>query len=79
MRRRITVEAAEWMLLQGRTDEAVSTVQDAITELGPGEDRTYARAHAVLADAASTSFNRATSASRCRVVSSGGGGVGRLW
>jgi DNA-binding SARP family transcriptional activator len=60
MRRRITVEAAEWMLLQGRTDEAVSTVQAAITELGPGEDRTYARAHAVLADAASTSFNRAS-------------------
>ena len=30
MRRRITVEAAEWMLLQGRTDEAVSS--------GPGRD-----------------------------------------
>ena len=59
MRRRISVEAAEWLLLQGRRDEAVSTVQEAVSQLGPGEDRTYARAHTVLADAASTGSNRA--------------------
>ncbi len=40
MRRRISVEAAEWLLLQGRRDEAVATVQEAISQLGPGEDRT---------------------------------------
>lgn len=59
MRRRVSVEAAEWLLLQGRHADAVATVNAAINELGPGEDRTYARAHAVLADAASSSCDRA--------------------
>ena len=58
MQRRVSVEAAEWLLIQGRRNEAIKLTEEAIRDLGPGEDRTYARAHSVLADAASTSVKR---------------------
>lgn len=58
-RRRVMVEAAEWKMLQGHADDAVATAEQAIKELGPGEDRTYARAHVVLANVASLSNSRA--------------------
>lgn len=59
LRRRVMVEAAEWLTLQGRPEEAIRSAEDAIRELGPGEDRTYARANVVLADAVSMSNGRA--------------------
>lgn len=59
LRRRVAVEAAEWLLAQGKREEAIKSAEQAIRELGPGEDRTYARAHVVLANAASSSDNRA--------------------
>lgn len=58
LRRKVLVEAAEWLLNQGHRPEAVASAEQALRELGPGEDRTYARAHVVLAHGASTSNDR---------------------
>jgi len=57
LRRRITVEAARARLVEGRHDEAVQAAEAALSDIEPGEERTYARAHEVLAECAATSNN----------------------
>jgi DNA-binding SARP family transcriptional activator len=58
LRRRVEVEAARARLNEGRIEEAVRTAERALVGIGAGEERTYARAHEVLADCHATSDNR---------------------
>jgi len=58
LRRRVSVEAAEFLLSQGSRAKAIAAAEQALSDLGPGEDRTYARAYVVLAHEATMSNNR---------------------
>ena len=58
LRRRVEVEAARARLNEGRIEDAVRTAERALVGIGAGEERTYARAHEVLADCHATSDNR---------------------
>ena len=59
LRRRVAVEAARARLAEGRHDEAVRVAEQALIDLGDGEEQTFARAHEVLAESAATSDARA--------------------
>ena len=50
LRRRVEVEAARARLTEGRSEEAVRAAEQALLGIGAGEERTYARAHEVLAE-----------------------------
>lgn len=58
LRRRVQVEAARARLAEGRIDLAIPAAEQALIDLGADEQRTYARAHEVLAECASTSEAR---------------------
>jgi DNA-binding SARP family transcriptional activator len=58
LRRRAEVEAARARLAEGRQEEAARAAEQALVDLGAGEEHTYARAHQVLAECASTSNTR---------------------
>jgi DNA-binding SARP family transcriptional activator len=58
LRRRIEVESARARLTEGRIEEAVRAAEHALVGISAGEERTYARAHEVLADCHATSDNR---------------------
>jgi DNA-binding SARP family transcriptional activator len=58
LRRRVAIEAARARLAEGRREEAERIARETLGELGEGEERTYARAHQVLADCASSSDAR---------------------
>jgi DNA-binding SARP family transcriptional activator len=58
LRRRVAIEAARARLAEGRREEAERIARETLTELGEGEERTYARAHQVLGDCASSSDAR---------------------
>ncbi|MET0580172.1 MAG: bacterial transcriptional activator domain-containing protein [Ilumatobacteraceae bacterium] len=54
LRHRIAIESARADLSHGRREEAMRIAQGTLSELGDGETRTYARAHELLAQCAST-------------------------
>jgi DNA-binding SARP family transcriptional activator/tetratricopeptide (TPR) repeat protein len=56
--RRIKVEHARVILRDGRRAVADEIAQAALIDIGPGEERTYARAHEVLAECAAASEHR---------------------
>ena len=58
LRRRAEVEAARARLAEGRQEEAARAAEQALVDLGAGEEHTYARAYQVLAECASTSNTR---------------------
>lgn len=58
LRRRAEVEAARARFSEGRVDEAVRIAEQALVDLGDGEDSTFARAYEVLAECAATSDAR---------------------
>jgi DNA-binding SARP family transcriptional activator len=59
LRRRAEVEAARARLSEGNRVEAVRAAEQALVDLGAGEEHTYARAYEVLAECATTSDTRA--------------------
>jgi DNA-binding SARP family transcriptional activator len=59
VRRRVSVASARRLLVDGHADEAIALAEEGLRDLGPGEERTFARAHEVLADAASRHEQRA--------------------
>lgn len=59
LRRRVQVETARARLAEGHLAEAVRAAEAALVDVGTGEERTYARAHEILAECASTSEARA--------------------
>ncbi len=58
LRRRVTVQHAHRLVSEGRYEEARRAAEAALSDLGAGEERTYARAQAVLAEAAGMSDRR---------------------
>lgn len=58
LRHRVEVEAARARLTEGDVVAAVGIAERALADLGPGEERTYARAYDLLAQAAATSDHR---------------------
>jgi len=58
VRRRAGVEAARARLADGRREEALRAAEQALVDLGAGEEHTYARAYEVLAECAATSNAR---------------------
>jgi DNA-binding SARP family transcriptional activator len=58
LRRRAEVEAARARLAEGNRVEAVRAAEQALVDLGAGEEHTYARAYEVLAECATTSDAR---------------------
>ena len=58
LRRRAEVEAARARLAEGNRVEAVRAAEQALVDLGVGEEHTYARAYEVLAECAATSDAR---------------------
>lgn len=58
VRRRVQVEAGRARLTEGRLEEAVQLVEEALVDLGEGEAQTYARAYELLAECATTSDAR---------------------
>ena len=58
LRRRVSIESARARLTEGRREDAERIAERTLLELGDGEDRTYARAHEVLAECAATSDAR---------------------
>ena len=81
LRRRVAVEAARARLAEGRHDEAVRAAEQALVDLGDGEEQTFARAHEVLAESAATSDARADlqRAAECyRIAVVGVGGLRRV-
>lgn len=58
LRRRVAIESARARLAEGQRHMAEEIARATLTELGDGEERTYARAHQVLAECASTSDAR---------------------
>ena len=58
LRRRVEVEAARARLAEGRREDAVRAAEQALVDLGDGEEHTYARAYEVLAECAATSDAR---------------------
>ena len=59
LRRRVQVETARARLAEGHRTQAVQAAEAALVDVGTGEERTYARAHEILAECASTSETRA--------------------
>jgi DNA-binding SARP family transcriptional activator len=58
LRRRAEVEAARARVAEGRHQDAVRAAEQALVDLGVGEEHTYARAYEVLAECAATSNAR---------------------
>ena len=58
VRRRVQLEAARARLAEGRREEAVRVVEQALVDLSEGEGQTYARAYELLAECATTSDAR---------------------
>ncbi len=58
LRRRAEVEAARARVAEGRHTDAVRAAEQALVDLGVGEEHTYARAYEVLAECAATSNAR---------------------
>ena len=58
LQRRVLVQHAHRLVADGRFDEARQAAQEALRDLGAGEERTYARAQSVLAEAAGMSDRR---------------------
>ncbi|MGH9271370.1 MAG: hypothetical protein ACRDZ2_08850, partial [Ilumatobacteraceae bacterium] len=58
VRRRVAVEAARACLAEGRREEAAQAANQALIEIGDGEQGTFARAHEVLAECGTTSDAR---------------------
>jgi tetratricopeptide (TPR) repeat protein len=58
LRRRAEVEAARARLAEGRHQDAVRAAEQALVDLGAGEEHTYARAYEVLAECSATSNAR---------------------
>ena len=59
LRHRVEVEAAGARLTEGRVQDAVHIAERTLTDLGPGEERTYARAYDLLGQCAAMADNRA--------------------
>ncbi len=58
VRRRVAVEAARACLAEGRREEAARAANQALVEIGDGEQGTFARAYEVLAECGTTSDAR---------------------
>jgi len=58
LRHRVQVEAARARITEGRVDAAVRIAEQALVDLGAGEERTYARAYELLAECAASSDAR---------------------
>lgn len=59
LRHRVAVEAARARLTEGDVIAAVAIAEQALREIGPGEERTYARAYDLLGQSAAMSDSRA--------------------
>ncbi|MFV0310004.1 MAG: hypothetical protein ACK5OX_19920 [Desertimonas sp.] len=58
LRHRVAVEAARARLTEGDRDDAMRIAEQALAEIGPGEERTYARAYEILGQCAAMSDSR---------------------
>lgn len=59
LRHRVAVEAARARLTEGDVAAAIAIAEQALREIGPGEERTYARAYDLLGQSAAMSDSRA--------------------